>query len=123
MNFLDRFEAQIYPVFRIIAGFLFLCHGLQKILNFPAAPPRPLDELGYTAGAIQLVGGLLIMIGFYSRYAAFVCSGLMAVAYWMVFGTNHILPRMNGGELAVLYCFVYLTVAARGPGIWSINKH
>ncbi len=110
-------------MFRIVIGFLFLFHGSQKLLGFPIDFPYPLNPMIATAGVIELVGGALIMIGFYSRIAAFLCSGTMAVAYWLAHGFNHVFPIANGGELAVLYCFGFLLIATNGSSIWSINKH
>ena len=73
------------------------------------------------AGPIELVGGVLVMIGLFTRWAAFLCSGLMAAAYWMAHGTRALFPLENGGELAALYCFVFLCIAAKGGGIWSAD--
>lgn len=84
--------------------------------------PYPLSPLMYTAGVIELVGGLLVMIGLLTRPIAFICSGTMAVAYWMAHGMNDFFPIINRGELAALYCFAFLYIAARGPGIWSMDK-
>jgi putative oxidoreductase len=122
MAFLRPYEAQTYALFRIVFGFLFLWHGSQKILGFPGevpagAPPFVL----WTAGPIELIGGILIMIGLFTSLAAFICSGLMAAAYWMAHGTQALLPILNHGELAVLYCFAFLFIAARGAGIWSVD--
>ena len=75
----------------------------------------------YVAGGIELVGGVLVMIGLATRQAAFLCSGLMASAYWMAHGTKALFPLQNGGELAALYCFVFLFLAAHGSGIWSVD--
>jgi len=74
------------------------------------------------AAAIEIVGGVLIMIGLFTRPAAFICSGTMAVAYWMAHGMNALFPIANGGELAVVYCFLFLFIATRGAGIWSVDK-
>jgi len=76
----------------------------------------------YSAGAIELVGGVLVMIGLLTRPAAFICSGTMAVAYWMAHGMNSLFPLINRGELAALFCFVFLFIAVRGAGIWSLDK-
>ena len=76
----------------------------------------------YVGGSIELVGGVLVMIGLFTRWSAFVCSGMMAAAYWMVHGTNALLPVVNKGELAVVYCFVFLYIASNGPGIWSVDS-
>ncbi len=123
MNFLDKYQEHSYALLRIVAGFLFIWHGAQKLFNFPADfPYGPLNPLMTAAGAIELLGGALIMIGLFTRPAAFICSGTMAVAYWMAHGMQNVFPLLNGGELAALYCFIFLFIAARGAGIWSIDK-
>ena len=122
MNFLDKYQEETYALLRIVSGFLFIWHGTQKLINFPAEFPYPLNPLMYAAGSIEMIGGALIMIGLFTRPAAFICSGTMAVAYWMAHGMNHLFPILNGGELAALFCFVFLFIAARGPGIWSLDK-
>ena len=122
-SFLKPFDSHIYAVLRIVTGLLFLWHGTQKLFGFPTASPAGApDFVIYVAGPIELVGGVLIAVGFQTRWAAFLCSGLMAAAYWMAHGTKHLLPLVNGGELAVLYCFLFLFIAAHGPGIWSIDR-
>ena len=119
--FMKPYEAQAYALLRIVAGLLFLWHGSQKLFGFPAdAPDAPAFVL-YVAGPIELVGGALVMIGLLTRWSAFLCSGTMAAAYWMAHGLNHLFPLVNKGELAILYCFVFLFIAARGPGIWSVD--
>jgi putative oxidoreductase len=121
--FMKSYEAQCYALLRIVAGFLFLWHGSQKLFGFPGAPPAEAPPFVlYTAGPIELIGGALVMLGLYTRPAAFVCSGLMAAAYWMAHGTQALLPILNHGEPAALYCFVFLFIAARGGGIWSIDS-
>jgi putative oxidoreductase len=120
-TFMQPFEPQAYALLRIVAGLLFLWHGTQKLFAFPTAPPPVPPFVIYTAGPIELIGGLLVMIGLFAGWAAFLCSGLMAAAYWMVHGTQALFPIQNGGELAVLYCFVFLYIAARGSGIWSVD--
>lgn len=122
MNFLDKYQEETYALLRIISGFLFIWHGTQKLFNFPADFPYPLNPLMYAAGTIELVGGALVMVGLLTRPAAFVCSGTMAVAYWMAHGMSNFFPILNGGELAALFCFAFLFIAARGPGIWSLDK-
>lgn len=121
--FMNRFTNETYALMRIVVGFLFLWHGSQKLLGFPPIPSEfsPPAFILYIAGPIELVGGILIMIGFQTRPAAFLCSGLMAFAYWMGHGTKALLPIINGGEPAAVYCFVFLFIAAYGGGIWSVD--
>jgi putative oxidoreductase len=121
-TFMRPFEAQTYALMRIIVGFLFLWHGSQKLFGWPLeVPPGAPPAIIYSAGSIELVGGALIMIGLFTRWAAFICSGTMAFAYWLAHGTKAPLPIVNQGELAVIYCFVVLYIAARGAGIWSVD--
>jgi len=128
MTFLREHESQVYALLRIVTGFLFLWHGVQKVIGFPPSPPPPADVpatiiaiITWIAGPIELVGGTLVMIGLFTRPAAFLSSGLMAVAYWMAHGTQALLPIQNGGEPAAIYCFVFLYIAARGAGPWSVE--
>ncbi|HEY5974762.1 MAG TPA: DoxX family protein [Geobacteraceae bacterium] len=126
--FMSSFNAQVYALMRIVTGFLFLWHGAQKLFGFPSAMPGGVPAfITYIAGPIELIGGILVMIGLLTRWAAFMASGLMAFAYWMAHGTKALLPLQNGGELAVLYCFVFLFIASQGGGIWSFdavrNRH
>ncbi|MEZ5559211.1 MAG: DoxX family protein [Pseudomonadales bacterium] len=122
MEFLGRFEAQSYALLRMVTGFLFIWHGSQKLFGFPLEGfPNMPGFIQYGAGGIELLGGTLVMIGLLTRPAAFICSGTMAVAYWMAHGTRALFPISNGGELAVLFCFAFLFIAARGAGIWSID--
>ena len=120
--FLSKFEQQTYALVRIMAGFMFAAHGSQKLLSFPIASPgeAPAFVL-YVAGPIELIGGLLILVGLLTRYSAFLCSGTMAAAYWIAHGTQAFWPIANRGELAALYCFLFLFMAARGSGIWSVD--
>ena len=132
MNFLDSYAPQIKALLRIMSGLLFFGVGLAKIAHFPLLPmfadARPFVGLEGWAGMIELVGGALIVLGFFSRYAAFVCSGEMAVAYfyghWAIVTANphSFFPVVNGGSTAILYCFVFLYFAASGPGPWAINQ-
>ena len=121
-NLLDGREEQSYALLRIVTGFLFIWHGTQKLVNFPVEFPYPLSPLMYSAGAIEMVGGVLVMIGLFTRPTAFICSGTMAAAYWMAHGMNNIFPIINRGELAALFCFAFLYIAVRGAGIWSLDK-
>jgi putative oxidoreductase len=121
--FMRSFDAQTYALLRIVAGLLFLWHGAQKLFSFPQPPPGEAPAfIVYVAGSIELIGGVLVMVGLFTRWAAFLCSGLMAAAYWMAHGTKALFPIQNGGELAALYCFVFLFIAARGAGIWSADE-
>jgi len=120
--FLSSFNARAYALLRIVAGFLFLWHGAQKLLGFPSPMPDGVPAfVVYVAGPIELVGGALVMVGLFTWQAAFLCSGLMAAAYWMAHGTKALLPFQNGGELAALYCFVFLFIATQGAGVWSAD--
>jgi len=120
--FLERHSEQAYALLRMVAGFLFIWHGTEKLLGFPIAPGGAVPAfVTWVAGPIELVGGSLIAIGLWTRWAAFICSGEMAVAYWSFHALRALFPLENRGELAILYCFVFLFVAARGPGIWSVD--
>ena len=120
-NFLDRIQPQLYAIFRIVLGFLFLWHGMSKLFGFPGGSHEAPAYITYVAGPIELVGGILVMMGLFSRWAAFVCSGLMAAAYWMAHGMTSVLPYTNDGEMAVLYCFAFLLISSHGSGIWSAD--
>jgi putative oxidoreductase len=119
--FISKYETQIYAIFRLIAGFLFLCHGSQKLFGFPPAGHEMPSYIMLIAGPIEFFGGLLIMIGLWTPWVAFICSGEMAFAYWSVHGTHAILPVMNGGELAIIYCFLFLFIASKGSGVFSLD--
>jgi putative oxidoreductase len=121
-DFMRPYEQQTYAVLRIVTGFLFLWHGMQKLFGFPTGmPPGVPGFIIWVAGPIELGCGVLVMIGLLTRWAAFIASGQMAVAYWLGHGTKALLPVVNQGELALLYCFVFLYIAARGPGLWSVD--
>ena len=120
--FMSSYNSQVYALMRIVAGFLFLWHGAQKLFGIPSAMPGDVPAfIIYGAGSIELIGGTLIMIGLFTRWAAFLTSGQMAVAYWMVHGTKALLPIQNQGELAALYCFVFLFISTQGGGILSVD--
>jgi putative oxidoreductase len=123
---IGRFSAQTFALLRIVAGLMFAMHGTQKLFGWPPMPAGmngPLPPLMKVAGGIELVCGLLIVVGFFTGIAAFIASGEMAAAYFMGHATNGpFWPLENKGELAVLYCFVWLFVAAHGAGIWSIDN-
>jgi putative oxidoreductase len=119
---LGRLEPQAYAALRIAAGLLFLFHGLQKIFGLYGGTAVSLLSQRGVAGIIELVGGTLIMIGLFTVPAAFIASGQMAVAYFQVHQPQAFWPIQNRGELAALYCFLFLYVATRGPGGFSVDR-
>jgi putative oxidoreductase len=123
MGFLDKYASQILGITRIVAGLLFLEHGLTKHLNFPPGTMHPpIASLPGLAGVIEIVAGAMIVLGFFSRPAAFVASGTMAFAYFIAHFPRNFFPVNNGGDAAILFCFLFLYIAAAGPGAFSINK-
>jgi len=121
-SFMRAYAGHTYAMLRIVTGFLFLWHGTQKLLRGPLPPPPQIPSFVIAiAGPIELIGGTLVMIGLFTGWAAFLCSGLMACAYWMAHGTQALLPIQNMGELAVLFCFVFLYISSHGSGIWSVD--
>jgi len=120
---LSTYSSRALALLRIVAGLLFLEHATQKFFAFPIAfpMPGPLPPLLMVAGAIELIGGTLITLGLFTRLAAFVASGEMAVAYWMQHFPKSPWPAANGGEAAILYCFIFLYLACAGGGAWSVD--
>jgi putative oxidoreductase len=122
-RFLGRYSEQIYALLRIVAGWCFLLHGVQKLFGWLGGQPVALASLLGVAAIIELVGGVLILVGLFASWAAFIASGEMAVAYFMGHasqgGSAH-LPLVNKGELAVIFCFLFLFIAAKGAGTWSV---
>lgn len=121
-RWLGRYSDYAYAVMRIFVGALFACHGAQKVFGLFGGIPVPMTPLIWTAGAIELVGGLLVLAGLLTGYAAFVSSGEMAVAYFIGHASKGFWPIVNQGEMAVLYCFVFLFIASRGSGILSVDS-
>ena len=117
----ERFAAYVYPIFRIVFGFLFVCHGLQKFGVFGGHAVPLMSRLG-AAAIIETVCGTLITIGFLTHAAAFLASGEMAVAYFLSHYPRGILPIQNQGEPAVLFCFAFLYMAVRGAGGFSVDR-
>jgi putative oxidoreductase len=116
---------RLLSVLRIVTALIFLEHGAQKLLGFPPmaagnAMPAPLSLLWF-AGLFELFGGLLLLVGLFTRPVAFVLAGEMAVAYWMVHAPKGLFPALNMGDAAILYCFIFLYLAAAGPGPWSVD--
>lgn len=120
MSVLARIEPHAYALLRIVAGFLLLWHGTSKLFGYPVAS-RASGYVIYVGGPIELAAGVLVMLGLFTRPAAFVASGFCAVAYWIAHGTHAFLPYVNHGELAAIYAFVFLHIATRGGGIWSVD--
>jgi len=122
MEFVKQQSDPTYAVLRIASGFIFFWHGTQKLLGFPGGAPEGVPAfVTYVAGPIELIGGAMLMAGFMTRQAAFLCSGLMAAAYWMAHGLKAPLPLQNHGELSFLLCFLFLFISAKGGGIWSVD--
>lgn len=109
-------------ILRIVTGLLFVHFGLQKLFAFPVPFPVPLDPLLFTAGILELVGGALVLIGFLTRPAAFILSGMMAIGYWIGHAPMGFFPAVNMGTGAILFCFIYLYFVFSGPGAWSVDR-
>lgn len=124
LPWLSRWQPQLLALLRIVTALLFLEHGTQKFFGFPVAfpMPGPLPPLLMAAGVIELVAGVLIALGLFTRSAAFIASGEMAVAYFMGHASKGFWPVANMGEGAILFCFIFLYLAASGPGAWSIDE-
>lgn len=119
---LGRFAPQLYAIMRIVVGLLFACHGAQKLFGVLGGQQVQLASQFGLAGVIELVGGVMIAIGFLTGTVAFIASGEMAFAYFTAHMPRGGLPIQNGGELTVLFCFVFLYIAARGAGMWGVDK-
>ncbi len=123
MMTLDTWAPRLLSVLRIVTGLLFLEHGTQKLLSFPTRAgdaPELLSLLG-VQGCLEIVGGVLIILGLFTRPVAFILAGNMAVAYFMAHFPRSFFPALNGGDAAILYCFVFLYMAAAGGGVWSVD--
>jgi putative oxidoreductase len=118
----SKLEAYSYAAMRIVTGLLFIFHGLQKIFGLYGGKVVETGSLPWVAGIIELVGGTLVMIGLFTTPVAFICSGEMAAAYFMVHFPQAFWPIENRGELAALYCFVFLYISARGAGSLSVDR-
>lgn len=120
---LDRFSPYLLSILRIVAGLLFFLHGPQKLIGFPPSP-RPSPELFSMLGAaatLEVIGGALLIIGLFTRPVAFVMSGLMAFAYFIAHAPRSFWPTSNGGDAAILFCFLFLYLVFAGPGPWSLD--
>ena len=121
-SFLRPFEGIIYSGFRLVFGLLFIQHGAQKLFGFFGGPPPLPAPVLYTGGLIELVGGALVAVGLMTSWAAFFCSGMMAVAYFTVHLPNGFWPIQNNGEMSALYSWAFLFIAAHGSGKLSLDK-
>jgi putative oxidoreductase len=121
---IGRFAPQAFALMRIVIGVLFALHGVQILFGFPPMKGMgggPMPPIVLAAGIIELIGGLLVAIGLITGIAAFICSGTMAVAYWTAHAPHGWHPIANQGELAAVYCFIFLYIAAHGGGVWSVD--
>jgi putative oxidoreductase len=121
-RWLGKYADWIYAAMRLVSGLLFACHGAQKLFGILDGQSQLGDPRLFTAGIIEFVGGLLIAIGLWTSYTAFIASGEMAVGYFTVHAQGGFWPIVNKGELAVLYCFVFLFIASYGSGICSVER-
>ncbi len=122
---LARWTPHIVSLLQIVVALLFIEHGTQKLFGFPAPPPNGLPAtfgLIWFAAVLEFGGGLLLLAGLFTRVVAFVLSGEMAFAYWMAHAPRSPFPIMNGGDAAILYCFVFLALAVLGGGPWSVDR-
>ncbi len=116
---------RLLSILRIVAALLFIEHGTQKFFGFPAGPPGGYPaflSLLWWQAIIEVGGGILLLAGLFTRLTAFILAGNMAVAYWMVHAPKSTYPALNGGDAAILYCFVFLYIAAAGGGAWSLDR-
>ena len=119
---LARWAPYALALLRIMTALLFIEHGTAKLLGFPASDMRPAFlTLGWVAGIMEIVGGGLVLIGFWTRAAAFLLSGQMAVAYFMAHAPGSFFPLLNGGDAAILFCFIFFYIVFAGPGAWSLD--
>ena len=118
----SKYAPEVLGIARIVIGLLFLEHGTSKLFDFPHGPIQPgINSLMGVQGIIELVGGVLLVVGFLTRPVAFILAGDMAVAYFMAHSPKNTFPMLNGGDAAILYCFVFLIYVVAGPGRWSVD--
>lgn len=126
MAWLAKYQPQLLSILRIVVALLFLEHGTQKLFHFPPmvmSIPANAVPIIMAAAAIELVGGILLLLGLFTRITAFICSGEMAIGYWLVhFTRGGFFPAVNQGDAAILFCFAFLYIAAAGPGPWALSK-
>jgi putative oxidoreductase len=122
LTWLSRWQPQLLALLRVVTGLLFLEHATQKFFAFPTPfPVNPLPPMLMAAGVIELITGVLVTLGLFTRLAAFVAAGEMAVGYFMMHMPQGFWPAVNKGEAAILFCFIFLYLAAAGPGAWSVD--
>jgi putative oxidoreductase len=123
-TFIDVWSDRLLSVLSIVAAFMFMAHGGQKLVGFPVAASHPFQPFTLTgcAGMLELFGGILLLIGLFTRPVAFILSGEMAFAYFLSHAPHGFWPLVNRGELAALYCFVFLYLAIAGGGRWSVDR-
>jgi putative oxidoreductase len=113
---------RVLSILRIVAAILFFEHGTAKLLGFPVTDRSPeFLSMGWIAGALEVIGGPLLILGLFTRPVAFILSGQMAVAYWLAHAPQSIYPLLNGGDAAILFCFIFLYLVFAGPGPWSVD--
>jgi putative oxidoreductase len=125
LPWLGRWQPQLLAILRIVVGLLFLEHALIKLAGFPPGGKPGLQDVGsylWIAGLIELITSALVTLGLFTRVAAFIAAGEMAVAYWTVHAKMGFYPAVNMGEAAILYCFIFLYLAAAGAGAWSVDE-
>ena len=125
MERLTRWAPLALGILRIVAALLFIEHGTQKLFGFPAGEREAIGfalTLPGIAGILEFFGGILLLLGLFTRPVAFILSGQMAVAYWMAHAPQSTFPVLNGGDAAILFCFVFLFLVFAGPGVWSVEK-
>ena len=120
-NRLLPWAPQVLSILRIVTAALYFEHGTQKLLGFPPNE-RPMEMMSWITGSLEFVFGALLIVGFLTRPAAFLMSGMMAVAYWIAHAPQSMFPVLNGGDAAILFCFVFLYIFFAGPGPWSIDE-
>jgi putative oxidoreductase len=118
----NEWEPRVLSIVRIMVGLLFIEHGMSKLLGFPPGPSPSMFALAWFAGVIELVGGALVVLGLFTRIAAFIMSGEMAIGYFLSHAPRGFFPMLNGGDAAVLYCFIFLYFAVAGGGVWSLDR-
>ncbi len=122
---LAAWSPRVLSLLRIAAALIFIAHGTQKLFGFPTPPQSglpPAFSLYWVGGVLEAFGGAMLLVGLFTRPVAFILSGMMAVAYWMFHAPRGVYPLLNGGDAAILYCFVFLYIAFAGGGVWSLDR-